>query len=54
MDRYALRASPTRVWQGGGVYIYSANADFQNCNIYSNTATYVRAGNSMSVKHFRC
>ena len=29
--------------QGGGVYIYDATATFTDCEIYSNTAGYVRA-----------
>ena len=30
-------------WQGGGVHIDGGEVTFTNCNIYENTADYVRA-----------
>ena len=35
------RKRPSRS-QGGGVYVYGAVVNFDGCNIYSNTAGYVR------------
>ena len=38
------------LWQGGGAYIYSgAEVTFTSCNIYENTAAYVRAPQNLSI-----
>ncbi len=34
----------SHMFQGGGVYIRDANVDFQSCQIFSNTAENVSAG----------
>ena len=38
--------------QGGGIEVYIAIATFNNCNIYNNTAQYVRSLALELCRHF--